>query len=196
VLTFGVAETLTTGIVAQGIPRTRTPAPAIYPVVAVSSREAFVSQFFETIMPKSNKKPKSRAAICREFGITNPTLLQWENEGINAHDTVAMSERAARKHGGGGSEMHAARLRKLKAEARTAEMRAQEMEGRLIGIDEVEACFVRIGNVTKSLLIRLQADLPPALEGQTASRMAKIISEAVESALRAMSDPEMQHWKA
>jgi hypothetical protein len=146
-------------------------------------------------MPKSNKKPKSRAAICREFGITNPTLLQWENEGINAHDTAAMSERAARKHGGGGAEMHAARLRKLKAEAKSAELKAGELEGKLIALDEVEQAFTKIGTVTKSLMMRMQADLPPALEGQTASRMAKIISEAVETVLRSMSDPEGMAWR-
>ncbi len=138
---------------------------------------------------------KSRAAICREYGITAPTLAQWEVEGVNIHDPTAMSERAARKHGGGGSEMHAARLRKLKAEARSAELKAQEMEGRLIDIAECEACFVRVGTVTKSLLIRLQADLPPMLEGQTPSRMQAIIAEAVNSILMQMSDPDAASWK-
>lgn len=146
-------------------------------------------------MKSPNKKPKSRAAICREYGITNPTLLQWESEGINPYDPTAMSERAARKHAGGGSEMHAARLRKLKAEAKSAELKAGELEGRLIALDEVEACFVRIGTVTKSLLIRLQADLPPMLEGQTPSRMQTIIAEAVNSILMQMSDPDAASWK-
>jgi len=165
--------------------------------VADSSPFAFVSQFFETIMPKSNKKPKSRAAICREYGITNPTLLQWENEGINPYDHAAMSERNARKHGGSTSaEMSLAKLTKLQAEARSATLKADTMAGKLIALDEVETAMTRIGNVTKALLVRLQADLPPALEGQTASRMAIIIAEAVESVLRAMNDPEMQHWKA
>ena len=152
-------------------------------------------QIFETIMPKPSKKPKSRAAICREFGITNPKLLQWEYEGINAHDTAAMSERAARKHGGGTAEMHAARLRKLKAEAELAELRAGELERRLIALDEVEQAFTKIGTVTKSLLLRMQADLPPMLEGQSPARMSKIIGEAVEAVLCAMNDSEGMHWR-
>lgn len=146
-------------------------------------------------MPKPNKKPRSRAAICREFGITNPTLLQWENEGINPHDHAAMSERAARKHGGGGAEMHAARLRKLKAEAKSAELKAGELEGRLIALDEVEQAFTKIGSITKGLMMRMQADLPPMLEGQTASRMAVIIGEAVNAILTQMSDPEGMPWR-
>ena len=152
-------------------------------------------QIFETIMPKPNKKPKSRAAICREFGITNPTLLQWENEGVDIHDDEQMRDRAARKHGGGTAEMHAARLRKLKAEAELAELRAGELERRLIAIDEVEQAFTKIGSITKGLMIRMQADLPPALEGQTASRMAVIIGEAVNAVLTQMSDPEGMHWR-
>jgi hypothetical protein len=146
-------------------------------------------------MKSPNKKPKSRAAVCRAYGITNATLLSWEAEGIDPHDTAAMSERAARKHGGGGSEMHAARLRKLKAEAKSAELKAGELEGKLIALDEVEACFVKIGTVTKSLMIRMQADLPPMLEGQSPARMSKIIGEAVEAVLCAMNDPEGMHWK-
>jgi pyrimidine deaminase RibD-like protein len=143
-----------------------------------------------------SKNKTSRAAICRKWKITAATLAAWELEGIDIHDDEQMSERNARKHGGSnGAEMAAARLRKLKAEARTAEMKAAEMEGRLIGIDEVEAAFTKLGSITKSLMIRLQADLPPMLEGQTPSRMQAIIAQAVESVLRSMSDPEMQHWK-
>lgn len=146
-------------------------------------------------MKPPSKKRKSRAAICREYGITNATLLSWEAEGVDPHDPAAMSERAARKHGGGGSEMHAARLRKLKAEAATAEMKAKEMEGRLIDLAECEAAMTRIGSITKSLMIRMQADLPPMLEGQTASRMAVIIGEAVNAILTQMSDPEGMPWR-
>jgi hypothetical protein len=145
--------------------------------------------------PPAKTKP-TRAAICRKWKITNPTLLQWEAEGVNIYCDEQMTERNARKHGGNNSaEMAIARLQKLQAEARCSTLKADEMAGKLIDIAEVEACFVRIGTVTKSLLIRMQADLPPALEGQSASRMAKIISEAVESVLRSMSDPEGAAWR-
>lgn len=141
------------------------------------------------------KVRKSRAAICREHGITAPTLAQWENEGINIHDPLAMSERAARKHGGGTGEMHAARLRKLKAEARTAEMKAAEMEGRLIDIAECEAAMTKISSITKALLLRFQADLPPLLYGMSAGEMQSKIADSVNAVLRQMSDPEGMPWR-
>jgi hypothetical protein len=138
---------------------------------------------------------KTNKAICKKYGITDNTLQAWIGEGIDIHDDAAMAERVARKHGAAGTEMYQARLKKLQAEAISAQLKADELAGKLIAIDEVEACFVRIGNVTKSLLIRMQADLPPALEGQTPSRMQAIIAQAVASILTQMSDSEMQHWK-
>jgi|GEM_PF-2285922 len=142
------------------------------------------------------KKKQSRASICRRYKITSATLAAWELEGIDIFSDQQMRERNSRKHGGSNSaEMAIARLQKLQAEARSATLKADEMAGKLIDIVEVEACFVRIGTVTKALLVRMQADLPPMLEGQSASRMAKIISEAVESVLRSMSDPEGAPWR-
>ena len=142
------------------------------------------------------KKKQSRASICRRYKITAPTLAQWELEGVDIHSDEQMQERNARKHGGtNGAEMAAYRLQKLKAEAQSATLKAAQLEGTLIALDEVEQAFTKIGTVTKSLMIRMQADLPPALEGQTASRMATIISEAVEIVLRSMSDPEGMVWR-
>jgi hypothetical protein len=142
----------------------------------------------------STKKP-TRAAICRTYRITSATLAAWELEGIDPWNDLQMNERNSRKHKSSGQELYEARLQKLKGEARCATLKAAQLEGTLVDLAEVEACFVRIGAVTKSLLIRMQADLPPALEGQSASRMAKIISEAVESVLRSMSDPEGAAWR-
>jgi hypothetical protein len=142
------------------------------------------------------KTKPTRAAICRKWKITNPTLLQWEAEGVNIYCDEQMTERNARKHGGSASaEMAIARLQKLQAEARSATLKADEMAGKLIDIAEVEACFVRIGTVTKSLLQRLRADLPPALEGQSASRMSEIIGQSINAILTQMSDPEGMTWR-
>jgi hypothetical protein len=138
---------------------------------------------------------KTNKFICQTYGITDNTLQAWIAEGIDIYDDAAMAERAARKHGTAGTEMYQARLKKLQAEAISAQLKADELAGKLIALDEVEACFVRIGTVTKSLLIRLQADLPPMLEGQTPSRMQAIIAEAVNSILMQMSDPDAASWK-
>jgi phage terminase Nu1 subunit (DNA packaging protein) len=116
-------------------------------------------------------------------------------EGVDIFDPKQLEERMGRKHTTSGGEMHAARLRKLKAEAITAELKAAEMDGKLIPLVDCEQAFTKIGNVTKSLLQRLRADLPPALEGQTPSRMAELIGQAVEAILTQISDPEGMAWR-
>jgi hypothetical protein len=146
-------------------------------------------------MTTSQKSQPSRASICRAYKITAATLAAWEQEGIDIYSDHALTERAARKHGTAGSEMYQARLAKLKAEALSAQLKADELAGKLISLEDCEHAFTKIGNVTKSLLQRLRADLPPALEGQTPSRMAELIGQAVEAILAQMSDPEGTPWK-
>ena len=148
---------------------------------------------FTRITNMTSAKP-TRAAICRRYEITPPTLAAWEAEGIDIHDDQAMTERTARKHKPTGQDLFEARLIKLQAEARSATLKASQLEGTLIDLAEVKAAMTRIGAVTKCLLLRLRADLPPALEGQTASRMSAIIAEAVEAILIQLSDPEGAPW--
>ena len=109
----------------------------------------------------TSPKP-TRAALCRKYKITAGTLKAWEAEGIDIHDDEAMTERAARKHKPSGEELFQARLKKLQAEARSATLKASQLEGTLIDLAEAKAAMARIGSITKCLLLRMQADLPPA----------------------------------
>ena len=142
----------------------------------------------------TSPKP-TRAALCRKYKITPGTLKAWEAEGIDIYSDEAMTHRTARKHKASGEEMFQARLKKLQAEARSATLKAAQLEGTLIDLAEAKAATTRIGAVTKCLLLRMQADLPPALEGQTASRMSAIIGQAVEAILTQLSDPEGVPWR-
>ena len=142
----------------------------------------------------TSPKP-TRAALCRKYKVTAGTLKAWEAEGIDIYNDEAMAERAARKHKASGEEMFQARLKKLEAEARSATLKASQLEGTLIDLAEAKAAMTRIGAITKCLLLRMQADLPTALEGQTASRMSAIISQAVETILTQLSDSEGAPWR-
>jgi hypothetical protein len=142
-----------------------------------------------------NTTRKTNAAICKAHGITDKTLQAWKAEGIDIYDDEVMAERAARKHGASGNAMSEARLKKLQAEARSATMKADQLAGKLIELTEVEHAFTRLGAVAKSLLMRMQVDLPPMLEGQSPSRMSQIIGESINSVLTEMSDPDSTAWK-
>jgi hypothetical protein len=151
-----------------------------------------MTTFFTTPM---NTTRKTNVEICKTHGITEKTLQAWKNEGIDVYNDEAMAERAARKHGASGNAMSEARLKKLQAEARSATMKADQLAGKLIELQEVEHAFTRLGAVAKSLLMRMQADLPPMLEGQSPSRMSQIIGEAIHKVLTQMSDPQFTEWK-
>ena len=131
---------------------------------------------------------QSKAALCRRYKITAATLKAWEQEGLDIHDDEAMTERAARKHKSSGEELFQARLKKLQAEARSATLKAAQLEGTLIDLAEAKAAMTHIGAVTKALLLRMQADLPPMMEGQSPSRMSAIIAQAVEAILTQLSE--------
>lgn len=139
---------------------------------------------------------KSKAAICRKYKITAATLAAWQAEGIDIHDDQAMTERAARKHKATGQDLFEARLKKLQGEARCATLKAAQLEGTLIDLAEVKAAMTRIGAITKSLLLRMQADLPPMMEGQSPSGMAKIIGESAEKILAELSLTESELWQS
>lgn len=140
------------------------------------------------------KEKPSKAAICSLYKITPATLAAWKTEGIDIFNDEEMTRRAARKHKSSGEELFEARLIKIQAEARSATLKASQLEGTLIDLAEAKAAMTRIGSITKSLLQRLRADLPPALEGESPSRMADIISQAVEAILIQLSDPEGLPW--
>ena len=142
-----------------------------------------------------NTTRKTNVEICKTHGITDKTLQAWKNEGIDIYNDEAMAERAARKHGASGNAMSEARLQKLQAEARSATMKADQLAGKLIEINEVRDAFTKIGAVTKGMLMRMQADLPPMLEGQSPSRMSQIIGESIHKVLTQMSDPDGVDWK-
>jgi hypothetical protein len=59
---------------------------------------------------------------------------------------------------------------------------------------DVKEAFTKLGSIIRAGIMRMQADLPPALEGQSPSRMAKIIGEAAETLLNELSEREAELW--
>ena len=63
-----------------------------------------------------------------------------------------------------------------------------------ISMLDVKEAFTKLGSIIRAGIMRMQADLPPALEGQSPSRMAKIIGEAAETLLNELSEREAELW--
>ncbi len=65
-----------------------------------------------------------------------------------------------------------------------------------ISMIDTKAAFTKLGSIIRAGIMRMQADLPPALEGQSPSRMAKIIGESAEKLLTELSETESELWQS
>ena len=138
-------------------------------------------------MTKPIKKP-TIAAIAKKHGTSRESIRKIRDvESIDIYDDQAVAGRVAmmRTH-----EHHLTlteeRQRKLKAEADLAEMKVAQMQGKLVSREEVEAEMRRIGFVFGAALERLQADLPPLLDGMSAESMRTAIRDCTDQIRRAM----------
>jgi hypothetical protein len=84
---------------------------------------------------------------------------------------------------------------KLEVEIECKKIELKKLEEDCIDIIDVKNAFYKLGAVVRSGLLRMQADLPPALEGQSPSRMAKIIGESAEKLLTQLSETESEIWQ-
>jgi hypothetical protein len=84
--------------------------------------------------------------------------------------------------------MSEVRLRKLTAEAELRELELEKQRGEVISFREVEGAVVRIGAAVRAAVMRLEADLPQALEGLDAPAMQRTIRAAVDLILTDLSD--------
>lgn len=80
-------------------------------------------------------------------------------------------------------ELAAARLRREVAQAQLAEMKAAELQGRLIPIEEASALWFDACRIVRERLLGLPAQLVPLLTGQTGHKMRQTIDGAIRAAL-------------
>lgn len=64
-----------------------------------------------------------------------------------------------------------------------------------ISVIEVKEAYVKLGSIIRAGIMRLQADLPPVLEGLEPSQMAKRISESADKLLTELSDSASELWQ-
>lgn len=73
---------------------------------------------------------------------------------------------------------------------------ALEIEQKIhVSCAQVEEDLIRIGAAVKGSILRMEADLPPMLEGMTPAQMQKVIREKTEEILASLSDASSEIWK-
>ena len=68
------------------------------------------------------------------------------------------------------------------------------LQSKYIAMDEVKSAYIKLGSVIRAGIMRLQADLPPILEGRTPAEMAKRIGEAADKLLTELSSNAAEVW--
>jgi hypothetical protein len=63
-----------------------------------------------------------------------------------------------------------------------------------ISMEDVKSAYIKLGSVIRAGIMRLQADLPPVLEGRSPAEMAKRIGEAADKLLTELSSNAAEVW--
>jgi phage terminase Nu1 subunit (DNA packaging protein) len=159
----------------------------------------------------SSEKPSelvSQKKIVEIFGITRKSIAQWRREGkdgvpIKEHgmenltkwrEFFASNPDAGFFDGKPRKDRESLLCEKLMVEIECKKIELKKLEDTCIDIVDVRNAFYKLGSVIRAGLLRMQADLPPTLEGQSPSRMAKIIGESSEKLLTELSETESELW--
>ena len=139
-----------------------------------------------------NPKP-NLSELARHHGTSRESIRKIRDEGVDLNDPKAVADRVAlMRHKQDQPTLTDERRRKLKADADMAELRVAQTKGELISRAEVDLEMRRVGSVFGAALERLQADLPPMLEGLKVESMAGVIREATDNVRRAMVEQYRQ----
>lgn len=76
---------------------------------------------------------------------------------------------------------------KIQLEGLKAAQQLEILNGSYIAIQDVESIMVRIGAELRSLIIKMQSELPPILNGMTPAQMQKKLGEYAENILSVLS---------
>ena len=129
------------------------------------------------------------AAKAVRLGVPRETLLVWKREGVDIEDDAAVRERmACRRDQGEDESMHAAKLRKLRAEADLRELAVEVERGKYVSRESQLQAGMKAGLLIRQSLLRLASDLPPLLTGLGSAEMAKHLETYARDKLGELSD--------
>jgi hypothetical protein len=148
--------------------------------------------------------------IIEIFNITRKSIAQWRREGKEGvpakehgmenltkwREFFASNPDAGFFDNKPRQDRESLLCQKLEVEIECRKIELKTLESSVIEINEVKDAFTKLGAVVRAGIMRMQADLPPALEGQSPSRMAKIIGESAEKLLTELSETESELWQS
>lgn len=92
-------------------------------------------------------------------------------------------------------DKHEATTRKIQIDGLLNAYKLREAAGKYVSRSMVEEALIRIGSAVKAAVMRMEADLPPMLEGMEPASMQKIIREKVDEVMQTLSDESSKVWQ-
>lgn len=92
------------------------------------------------------------------------------------------------------TDKHQAQTIKTKIDGLINAYKLREAAGLYVSRGKVEEDLIRIGAAVKGAILRMEADLPPMLEGMTPPQMQKLIRDKTDEVLTILSEATSSIW--
>lgn len=150
----------------------------------------------------SKSKPPTLPEIAEVLGVTVRRVSMLKNEGMpTASIAAARAWREAQAgrnavKGDSAEELRQKRIALLKQQERRAKLAADEQAGLLIPRHQAEAESYAAGCAVRGALLKLENDLPPRLEGLTASAICQVLRAEFRQVLETLADADSELWRS
>lgn len=96
---------------------------------------------------------------------------------------------------GAATDKHSAQTVKTQIDALVNAYKLREAAGKYVSKTTVEEALIRIGAAVKAACLRLEADLPPMLEGASPAQMQNVIRQKVDEVMTSLSEASSKVWE-
>ena len=143
-------------------------------------------------MPAKRKKPgqephNTLAELAKALGVSSRRVSQLLQDGMPHHIEGALAWRDAIGDDSN-KALRKARLELIREQTRRARIAADQAEMILLDAGEAREEYVRRYSAVRGEMLKMSNDLPPRLEGLSASEMQPIIREYVVDVLERLSE--------
>lgn len=92
------------------------------------------------------------------------------------------------------TDKHQAQTVKIQIDGLVNAYKLREAAGLYVSRAKVEEDLIRIGAAVKGAILRMEADLPPMLDGASPAQMQRTIRDKTDEVLAALSDASSEIW--
>ena len=161
-------------------------------------------------------KPKPRetlectaAQLCEIMGLSMPRVSQMAKEGLvvraknGKYDAIESLKNYIAKmklqkkdvvKTEGVADIETSKARKEEAMAGLAELKLAEARMEVVRISEVDERDAKIGSAVRAATMKRRSELPPLLEGLSASQIVGILDDHDRAMLEKLSDMQSEYW--